>query len=208
MFMRILGFLLMVLPMLVSAEEASGRTSDGDFNEKTDAAAVKNVSSSGQLSVYQHASDREHFAELVDLIIKKYPPKNGEHAFADSVGKSIYGDIGAINEMAWVVFLNCDNKAVLKQALSWSELSVLLVRPTPKSVYPMTARDLAQFLDTKANLLYRLGRVDEAIATEQAAIAQVVADEKKAGRAGGPFVDGLNATVEKMRKDEPTWLAK
>jgi dienelactone hydrolase len=206
--MRKLIFLLAILPMLVSAEQALGRTSDGDSNQKTVAAPIKSVLPPEQLSVYQHAGDWEHFAELVDLIIKKYPPKNGEHAFADSVGKSIYGDIGAINETAWAVFLKCDNKAVLKQALSWSEQSILLVRPTPSSVYPMTARDLAQFLDTKANLLYKLGRVDEAMATEQAAIAQVIADEKQAGRAGGPFLDGLNATIEKMRKGEPTWPPK
>jgi hypothetical protein len=63
-------------------------------------------------------------------------------------------------------------------------------------------------MDTKANLLYKLGRIDEAIAAEQSAIAHGIASAKKAGRAKGDFFDEYSATVKKMRKGEPTWPAK
>ncbi len=65
-----------------------------------------------------------------------------------------------LNVDAWDVFLYCDNKAILKKALAWSELSIALEQANP----------VVQYLDTRANLLYKLGRVDEAISQEQKAI--------------------------------------
>jgi hypothetical protein len=197
--------LLIVLPMLVWGEQAPGLTSDGGSSGKAGAAVDESAASAERLSGYKAVDDWRHFAALIEANIKKHPPKYGEHAFADAVGVGIGGDIWALNSIAWDAFKKCDDKAVLKQALSWSELSIRLAQPTPDTKYPETEGFLAQFLDTKANLLYKLGRVDEAVVCEQAAIVHRIAVAKKSGRAQGNFLHDYNATVQKMRRGEPTW---
>jgi hypothetical protein len=194
--MKTIICLLAVLPMLVCAEQTPEQTSDGSSVSGKPRVA-ESAGSTETLSAYQRAGDWQHFAEIIEATIKKYPPKYGEHTFAEAVGVGIGGDSWALNSRAWDVFIKCDDKAVLSEALSWSELSIRIEQGDP-----------IQSMDTKANLLYKLGRVDEAIAAEQAAIAQGIASAKKAGRAKGDFLDDYSATVEKMRKGEPTWPAK
>jgi len=199
--MKQLIYLLTALPMLVCAEQTPGLTTDSTSSGRAGATNVESAapSSSERLSVYQGAGDgRRQFAELIEATIKKHPPKYGERVFAEAVGVALGGDIWSLNSIAWDVFIKCDDKAVLKQPLSWSSLSIELAQPTLDITYP----------ETEANLFYKLGRVDEAIASEQATIAQGIANAKKAGRAKGDFFDAYGATVEKMRKREPTWLAK
>jgi hypothetical protein len=203
--MKKLVYLLTLLPMLVCAERAPGLTPDGGWSGNVVAAVGGSVGSSERLSEYRAAGDWRHFAELIEANIKKYPPNYGEHVFAEAVGVGIGGDSWALNIIAWDIFNHCDDRAVLAKALSWSELSIVVARP---STHPDTEAYPAQSVDTKANLLYKLGRVDEAIATEQAAIEQVNTDLQKAGRARLHQGDGLIATLEKMRKGDPTWLAK
>jgi hypothetical protein len=197
--MKKLIYSLAVLPMLVFAGQAPAQTSDGSVSGKADVA--ESAGSAERLSAYQRAGDWHHFAEIIEATIKKYPPKYGEHTFAEAVGVGIGGDSWALNSRAWDVFMKCDDKAVLSKALSWSELSIRVARPI---THPETEAYPIQSLDTKANLLYKLGRVDEGIAAEQAAITQVTA----ASGAKGGFFDEYSATVEKMRKGEPTWPAK
>jgi tetratricopeptide (TPR) repeat protein len=196
---------LMLLPILVGAERAAAQTSDGSASERAGVVAER-AGSAEKLSAYQHAGDWQHFAELIEATMKKFPPQYGEHAFAEAVGVGVGGDSWALNSRAWDVFRKCDDKAVLTKALGWIELSIGIARPI---THPETEPYPVQSLDTKANLLYKLGRVEEAIATEQAAIAQDIANAKKAGTTKGGFLfDEYSATVEKMRKGEPTWPAK
>jgi hypothetical protein len=200
--MKKLIYLLTAIPLLACAEQAPVQTLDGSTGGTT--AVAERAGSAERLSAYQRAGDWRHFAELFEATIKKYPPKfDGGHLFADAVGVGMGGDVWALNSTAWDVFKKCDDKAILNHALSWSELSIRIVQP---------AADgdgwLVQFLDTKANLLYKLGRVDEAIASEQAAIAQGIANAKKAGKDKGSFFDEYSAELQKMRKGEPTWPAK
>jgi thioredoxin-related protein len=143
-----------------------------------------------RLSFYQKAKDWEQFAGLVNEMIKKYQPKTKENAFSTftKLGYPINDDSWSLNNAAWSVFLGCKDRVVLEEAVRWSNLSIKLA-PTPGGT--------VQLLDTKANLLYKLGRKKEAIATEKTAI-------KSATLSGQSFPEYAQS-IEKMKKGVPTW---
>lgn len=87
-----------------------------------------------------------------------------------------------LNDFAWSIFENCDDKACIEAALAWSKKSL------EKEQNPM-------FLDTYANLLYKSGKKKEAIETQEKALA-LVDDDSKAD---------YQATLDKMKKGLPTW---
>lgn len=65
---------------------------------------------------------------------------------------------------------------------------------------PPNREDLRyEFLDTYANLLYRLGRTKEAIDTEKKALDLAPLDAHK---------QRFQKTIDKMKKVEPTWPVK
>ena len=86
-----------------------------------------------------------------------------------------------LNNAAWDVFRYSSNKKELETALGWSD-RVLKAMPNN-----------GNNIDTYANLLYKLGRNAEAVKFEEqaAAIAPQAAD--------------IKATLEKMKRGEPTW---
>jgi tetratricopeptide (TPR) repeat protein len=85
------------------------------------------------------------------------------------------------NNNAWTVFQYSDNKDELEQALKWTTWACA---NDPTS---------AEGLDTKANILYKLGRTDEAIRLEQQAVSM------------RPKSTDLAADLKKMQKKQPTW---
>lgn len=95
-----------------------------------------------------------------------------------------YGtDVNAnmLNSFAWTVFENCKDPDCVASAMAWSKRSV-----------EQTQEKVPAFLDTYANLLYKLGKKDEAIAMQQKAVDLVSADEK------GTY----QTTLDKMKKGE------
>jgi thioredoxin-related protein len=104
-----------------------------------------------------------------------------------------------INVPAWDIFLHCSNRKALEQALAWSEYSIQF--ELPKSYF------LMQYLDTRANLLYKLGRVKEAIEQEEKAVALSI--ELGMPTAAGPIktanYDGYLVNLDKMKRNIPTW---
>ncbi|MEX6686779.1 thioredoxin fold domain-containing protein [Danxiaibacter flavus] len=97
---------------------------------------------------------------------------------------SKYGDkitIEDLNEYAWSVFQNCKDEACLRQALEWSKQT-------------FKDKDVAMYIDTYANLLYKLGRKDEAIEWQKKAVA-----------AAGPDQKQYSETLKKMEGDVKTW---
>lgn len=99
----------------------------------------------------------------------------------------VYGFEGAPdevkwNELAWDMFLHCNDSSVLKKALLWSETSMKLGSISMGGKY-----------DTYANLLYKLGRREEAISWEEKAVQLE------------PESADIKNTLEKMKKGEPTW---
>ncbi len=94
-----------------------------------------------------------------------------------------------LNDPAWNVFEKSNDKIALQRALTWSELSIKL-------------EDNVQYLDTKANLLYKLGRVTEALKVEKIAVDKLEELYNKTGKRQFPEII---ETYEKMLKGKITW---
>ncbi|WP_431294700.1 hypothetical protein [Pedobacter sp. P26] len=84
-----------------------------------------------------------------------------------------------LNSFAWTVFENCKDANCITEALSWSKRSV-----------DETQSKEPAYLDTYANLLYKLGKKDQAIAMQQKAVDLVTAENKAQ----------YQVTLEKMKK--------
>jgi thioredoxin-related protein len=84
-----------------------------------------------------------------------------------------------LNNSAWDIFQYSNNKGELEKAISWVDIAI-----------PMDVKNPAGMLDTKANLLYKLGRNEEAITLELKAFT---------------LDSGFKETLEKMRAGIQTW---
>jgi hypothetical protein len=96
---------------------------------------------------------------------------------------------------AWDLFVDCNDKALLSEALNWSEMANKL----------LGADTLVQCLDTKANLLYKLKRVNEAICLEEAVVQNVYHVESSHGLKKGFYSQEYVETLDKMKNGLPTW---
>lgn len=90
-----------------------------------------------------------------------------------------------LNSFAWEIFQHSSDKPKLETALSWSELS--LNGLTDSSTH------VGLYLDTKANILYKLDRKEEALALET-----------KANKIS-PDNGDLKEALQKMKEGKPTW---
>lgn len=86
-----------------------------------------------------------------------------------------------INSIAWTMFQMSDDKPLLQQAADWCRQI-------------LNGGDNPMYMDTYANILYRAGQKDEAIAWEQKAVTLA------AGK-----LQGLEENLDKMKKGEKTW---
>ena len=94
--------------------------------------------------------------DLKELQKEKRMEEFCEIAAAD-VGEYFADDHGALNNFAWILFENTDNKEYLLEAIKWTEI-VIAKSPNPG------------VMDTKANLLFKLERKKEAIKIQTEAI--------------------------------------
>lgn len=117
-----------------------------------------------KVQVYQNTKQWDKFQPAVLTYMKKY-------------GTEVNAEM--LNSFAWTVFENCKDPDCVASALAWSKRSV-----------EETKEKEPAFLDTYANLLYKLGKKDEAIAMQQKAVDLVPADKK------GDY----QATLDKMKK--------
>lgn len=90
-----------------------------------------------------------------------------------------------LNNSAWDVFQYSDNKDELEKAIIWSDMAMQL-NPKPSAI----------MMDTKANLLYKLGKKAEAIDLESKAVQL------------DPKAKSIEETLQKMQHGEPTWAAR
>lgn len=96
------------------------------------------------------------------------------------------------------LFEHCNDKNVLERALSWSELSIELIKNPIWGV---------ENYDTKANILYKLGRITEALFWEEKAIALEKANRCMQGKLDDPIENtDYYKTLMKMKNGEPTWV--
>lgn len=86
-----------------------------------------------------------------------------------------------LNNLAWDIFQHSNDKSELEKALYWSDLALKIWEPGGGA------------MDTKANILYRLGRKDEALELEARAAALLPKDE------------GIQQAYKDMQEGKPTW---
>ncbi|MDP4218321.1 MAG: thioredoxin family protein [Bacteroidota bacterium] len=134
--------------------------------------------------------DWKVWAKYIDEQLRLDPPIKKGNMFATAFGR--------LNLPAWDVFQHCNDREVLKTALRWSDASIKMDQGTD---------DVIQSLDTRANLLHKLGRTEEAIAQEKAAVALSASIAKRTGQpeAKGPFMSDFLANLDKMQQGKPTW---
>lgn len=116
---------------------------------------------------YMNKQDWNNFAPAVVAYMKSY----GENATPDQM-----------NNFAWTVFQNCEDMKCVEEALAWSKRS-------------FEGNNTPGFIDTYANILYKMGKKDEAIQWEEKAASMVSEADKK----------GYLEVIEKMKKGEKTW---
>jgi thioredoxin-related protein len=119
-----------------------------------------------KVNVYNIKRDWPNFEKAIVAYMKKY-----SHLMNDE----------DLNSLAWNVFEHCSDMTCVSQILDWSKQLEHAKEPA--------------YLDTYANLLYKLGKKDAAIALEQKALDMSPAN----GRAG------YQETIDKMKKGEKTW---
>jgi len=120
-----------------------------------------------KFSFYRYKKDWENFQFAIVRYMKDYEARvSPEDA----------------NNYAWMVFENCNNSTCLVEASKWSKRS-------------FKDNNNPGFIDTYANILYKLGKRKKAIEWEKKAMSLVFGPDKKA----------FEETIEKMKKGVKTW---
>jgi thiol-disulfide isomerase/thioredoxin len=125
------------------------------------------IVSKGKVFYYQRKNDWNNFQYAVVDYMKKYGAKASP---------------SELNSFAWTVFQNCEDMTCVSEALEWSKRS-------------FKDNNEPGFMDTYANILYKLGKKDEAITWETKAKDLAAEGDKK----------GYEEVIEKMKKGEKTW---
>ena len=125
------------------------------------------VIAASKVMYFQSKRDWNNFQTAVQDYMKNYGSKANPNQ---------------LNNYAWTVFENCKDMTCVTEALEWSK------RSFKDNNNPM-------FIDTYANILYKLGKKEEAITWEEKATALAVEGQKQS----------YQQTVDKMKKGEKTW---
>lgn len=146
-----------------------------------------------EIEYYGTVGDWRQWAVCKNRRIKKYHGSN---------------DIMELNDGgAWFAFKKVNDKVVLQTALGWINLLMDSAGNTEPSY--------SSYLDTKANLLYKLGRVKSAIQTEQEAIDLslkrdrdniAIIDANGRHKAVLYGVLGFEYILEQMKEGKPTYM--
>jgi hypothetical protein len=122
------------------------------------------------------------WAKAKDGMLKWYPPITAD-TFYSYTEYNTYG--------AWEAFLRCDDSAVHAKSLEWIDIAIGLIPDEEKSAY----------VDTKAGVLYKLARVQEAITIEEWAV-RLAESQPKANK---EYVDGLKKILQRMKDRQPIY---
>lgn len=100
-----------------------------------------------------------------------------------------------LNNLAYTVFLYSYDKTELERALSWSNVSIAIANINIFNSIDAWNSTKANWMDTKANLLYKLGRNKEAVELE----TEIIELDNKNKE--------FQANLQKMKAGLPTWPA-
>jgi thioredoxin-related protein len=124
-------------------------------------ALAAEVTARGKVQYYQSKKDWPQFQTAILAYMQKF----GAHATPEE-----------LNQFAYTVYINCPDMSCVTDALEWSKRS-FKDKPDPR------------YMDTYANILYKMGKRDEALSWEQKALA-----------AAGDYDRGnIEANMEKMK---------
>lgn len=127
---------------------------------------------------------------MIDAKLMWYAEKKDWIRYCNNVVKKVerYGPYGLFsidvqyNEIAWDLFLHSNDQNELRKALAWSNKAIELMKQPNATYY-----------DTYANLLYKLGRKEEALKYEEKAVSM------------NPKDKGIEEAYLKMKNGTPTW---
>jgi len=119
-----------------------------------------------RINYYFYRKDWPNFEKVMVPYMKQYSQQMSD---------------GELNSIAWGVFEQCSDMTCVSQILDYSSQLKNSNEPA--------------FIDTYANILYKLGKKEEAIALEQKALNATPENERS----------DIQATLDKMKKGEKTW---
>jgi thioredoxin-related protein len=192
------GFALMVnnletFEQVIPKEQLLSYLENILFTSEISGSAIHHDWTSAQLEQYSQDMKKKYpmlaDAVLAPLKTMFYLEKQDWKNFAVSVDQYAASPSPApdqLNNYAWTVFTKCDDKSVIESALVWSKKS-----------FEGQNQNTYNSIDTYANLLYKLGRNQEAIDWEMKAqqLALTQGGEKQWNQ----------DVIDKMKKGEKTW---
>jgi len=158
------------------------------INKKYGGQYVEELIPVAKETFYRKINNWKKYVNIIDDKISKALFKSDDNSFGS------FGPAFALNNWAWDIFQHCNERKYLKRALRWVELAIVLEKKS---------NGYMNDFDTKANLLYKLGRRQEAIQWEEKALK---AEEDRAKELNQSPNTTYQQTIVKMQKGEPTWL--
>lgn len=144
----------------------------------SDSYAKRNVLQA-RIQWYSAHGDMESYRKYFFKKIEDYPP------IVSNMTDPLLQDI---NGVAWDVFLNSKDKKLINSAIRWME-----------KLIAVDTIGVEYWMDTYANLLYKMGRTKEAINWEEKAI-----NASKKSALGPLFLKQYEKTLEQMKRSVPT----
>jgi thioredoxin-related protein len=126
---------------------------------------------------------------LLDIQAIVFHTKKDWLGLTNAIEKYLKGNALApmrLNEFAWTIFKSSSNRKILLKALHWSRMS-----------FEKEEHKNPGYIDTYANLLYKLGKKREALGWELKA--------QKFAIAQGEATDWGQEIIDKMNRGEKTW---
>jgi thiol-disulfide isomerase/thioredoxin len=163
----------------VDTTEANWKSLNIMIMKKFNPKDAKRNTLNARIKWYEKHKNYTAYTKYSLIQLKKYT--------SDFSKETISGPI--INSICWETFLYVTDKKLINGAIRWAEKAI---HHNPNST---------DLLDTYANLLYKIGRKDDAIQWEQKALNIVMTypDLKNS-------IPEFKKIIEKMKKGEPTYL--
>jgi tetratricopeptide (TPR) repeat protein len=138
---------------------------------------------------YNDHSDRGNQCKYFTLLIQKYSSNMDANNGDECLNNFMDCDL---NLYCWTVFKYSVEKGEIDAAIKCMNGAI--------KRYKMRGSVPEGFTDTYANLLYKAGRLNEAIAAEEEEISNL--EKLKADEAA---IKGFRETLDKMKQGKPTW---
>lgn len=138
-----------------------------------------------KISWYSATGRMGKFAKAINDKFERFPPDTSSN-----------GEDFRLNNVASIIFMNVQDTAELKRTINWM---TGVVRRGQRA--PGEHREYGPYyMDTYANLLYKIGEMSEALQWQELAIAK----GREIGIAKGAM-EAIEANLNLMKKGEPTW---